>query len=194
MPDERLRLFVAVDVPTEQLEWLAAALAPRRSLLEGARWTKPENQHVTLKFLGWVDAPRVDDVSAALEPVGRSHRAASLSLTELGAFPSERRARVLWVGLDDPAGLLPSLAAATDEALAPLGFEPESRAFSPHLTLARLKRPASVSALVTEPFDAGTAPFVVNHLALYRSYLHPQGARYEVLRTYPLGQEVDKEG
>jgi len=189
MPDERLRLFVAVDVPTEQLERLAAAVAPRRSLLEGPRWTKPENQHVTLKFIGWVDAPRLETISAALEAVGRSHGAAPLSLAGLGAFPSERKARVLWVGLDDPAGLLSGLAAATDGALAPLGFEPESRAFSPHLTLARLKRPASVSALVTEPFDAGSAPFVVNHLALYRSYLHPQGARYEVLRTYPLGQE-----
>jgi RNA 2',3'-cyclic 3'-phosphodiesterase len=186
---ERFRLFVAVDVPTEQLQRLAAALAPRRSLLEDARWTKPENQHVTLKFLGWVDASRLDGVSAALEPVGRSHRAASLSLAGLGAFPSERRARVLWVGLDDPAGLLPSLASAADEALAPLGFEPESRAFSPHLTLARLRRPASVSALVTEPFAAGTPPFVVKHLALYRSYLHPQGARYEVLEAYPLRQQ-----
>ncbi|MDQ4058058.1 MAG: RNA 2',3'-cyclic phosphodiesterase [Actinomycetota bacterium] len=188
MPGERLRLFVAVDVPTEQREALAAALAPRRSRLEGARWTKPENQHVTLKFLGWVDSARLDDVSAALGPVGRSHRAAPLSLTGLGAFPSERRARVLWVGLEDPTGLLPRLATATDEALAPLGFERESRAFSPHLTLARLKRPASVSDLVIEPFDAGTRPFVVNHLALYRSYLNPQGARYEVLEAYPLGR------
>ena len=188
MPGERLRLFVAVDVPIEQREKLAAAISERRSRLEGARWTKPENQHITLKFLGWVDSSRLEDVSNALEPVGRSHRAASLSLAGLGAFPSERRARVLWVGFDDPDGLLPSLATATDRALAPLGFERESRAFSPHLTLARLKRPASVSALVTEPFDAGTCPFVVNHLALYRSYLHPQGARYEVLRTYPLGQ------
>ena len=179
-----------MDIPTDQLETLAAAVSPRRSLLEGARWTKPENQHVTLKFLGWVDAPRLDEVSAALEPVGRAHRAAPVRLTELGAFPSERRARVLWVGLDDPAGLLPSLATATDEALSSLGFERESRAFSAHLTLARLKRPASVSALMSEPLDAGTPAFFVDHLALYRSYLHPQGARYEVLERYPLGREV----
>jgi 2'-5' RNA ligase len=132
----------------------------------------------------------LDEVSAALEPIGRAHRTASVRLTELGAFPTERRARVLWVGLDDPAGLLSSLATATDEALSPLGFERESRAFSAHLTLARLKRPASVSALMDEPFDAGTPPFIVDHLALYRSYVHPQGARYEVLERYPLGREV----
>lgn len=177
-----------MDIPSDRLETLAAALSPRRSLLEGARWTKPENQHVTLKFLGWVDGPRLDELSAAIEPRGRAHEAAPLRLTELGAFPSERRARVLWVGLDDPAGLLVSLATAIDDALSPLGFERESRAFKPHLTLARLKRPASVSALVAKPLDAGTLPFVVDHLALYRSYLHPQGARYEVLKTYPLGR------
>ena len=103
-----------MDIPSDRLETLAAALSPRRSLLQGARWTKPENQHVTLKFLGWVDGPRLDDVSGALEPVGHAHQAATLSLTELGAFPSERRARVLWVGLDDPAGLLVSLVTAID--------------------------------------------------------------------------------
>ena len=103
------------------------------------------------------------------------------------------RARVLWVGLDDPAGLLAALARDLEAALVPLGFEAEPRAFTPHLTLARFKPPASVAGVLSDEPRVTAPSFEVGHLALYRSHLHPKGARYEVLATIPLGSH-SKEG
>lgn len=192
MSSERLRLFVAADLPPDLLADLDATLESLRSRPEvaSARWTVPANQHVTLKFLGWVDAGTVDTVADALAAVASSHEPAVITVTGLGAFPSERRARVLWAGLDDPAGLLTALASDLDPALAPLGFEPETRAFTPHLTLARFKPPASIAGVLSEVPGVAEPSFEVDHLALYRSHLHPRGARYEVLRSMPLGDSA----
>jgi 2'-5' RNA ligase len=186
---ERLRLFVAADLPPDLLENLHGSLAPLRARPEfaSARWTLPANQHVTLKFLGWVDPELVDGVVTTLESVASSHEPSTLTIAGLGVFPSERRARVLWVGLEDPAGLLAALAADLDAALAPLGFEAEKRAFTPHLTLARFKPPASIVGVLSEEPRVAEKNFDVDHLAIYRSHLHPKGASYEALGTIPLG-------
>ncbi len=189
MSSERLRLFVAADLPPDLLEALDESLAALRSRpeVESARWTVPANQHVTLKFLSWVEAEAVERIATTLATIAASHKPATITLTQLGVFPSERRARVLWAGLDDPAGLLTALASDLDRVLAPLGFEPESRAFTPHLTLARFKPPASISGVLSELPRLAEPFFEVNHLALYRSHLHPRGARYEILRSLTLG-------
>jgi RNA 2',3'-cyclic 3'-phosphodiesterase len=186
---ERLRLFIAADLPPDLLENLNESLAPLRARPEfaSARWTEPANQHVTLKFLGWVDSEVVDGVVTTLESVASSHEPSTMTIAGLGVFPSERRARVLWVGLEDPAGLLAALAADLEAALAPLGFEAEKGAFTPHLTLARFKPPASIAGVLSEAPSAAEKSFDVDHLAVYRSHLHPKGASYEVLGTTPLG-------
>ncbi|MGH2697772.1 MAG: RNA 2',3'-cyclic phosphodiesterase [Actinomycetota bacterium] len=185
---ERLRLFVAADVPPELLDSVNRALAPLRSRddLGSARWTKPANQHLTLKFLGWVDAEARDPIDEAVGGVAGAHEAGVVTLEGLGAFPSQRRARVLWLGLRDPRALLTALATALDSSLEPLGFEAEKRAFTPHLTLARFKPPASIQGVLNE-VELPEASFDVGHLALYRSRLHPKGASYEVLEAFPLG-------
>jgi 2'-5' RNA ligase len=185
----RLRLFIAADLPPDLLENLNESMAPLRARPEfaSARWTVAANQHVTLKFLGWVDSQVVDGVVTTLESVASSHEPSTMTIAGLGVFPSERRARVLWVGLDDPAGLLAALAADLEAALAPLGFEVEKRAFTPHLTLARFKPPASIAGVLSEEPGVTEKSFAVDHLALYRSHLHPKGASYEVLGTIPLG-------
>jgi len=188
---ERLRLFVAADLPPDLLAALDESLASLRSSPEfaTARWTVPANQHVTLKFLGWVDAGTVDPVLESLAAVASSHELAAITVTGLGAFPSERRARVLWAGLHDPAGLLSALASDLDRALTPLGFEPETRPFRPHLTLARFKPPASIAGVLSEVPEVSEPSFEVNRVHLYRSHLHPRGARYEILRSLPLGAD-----
>lgn len=195
MSSERLRLFIAADLPPALLEDLNNTLAPLRAKpdLESARWTVPANQHVTLKFLGWVDAGAVDRVTAVLASVASSHEPATITLAGLGAFPSERRTRVLWIGLDDPEGLFTALARDLESSLVPLGFHAETRAFTPHLTLARFKPPASVAGVLSEQPRVAEPSFEVGHLALYRSHLHPKGAKYEVLGTIPLGSH-SKEG
>lgn len=177
MGDEKLRLFTAVRVPRDQLEWLDAAVGDLKSL-PGARWTTVENQHVTLNFLGWIGSARLPEVTNAVDAAAREHPASECSLGPLGAFPRERRARVLWAGIDDPSGLLPTLARDLGDRLRAVGYEPEDRAYTAHLTIARLKepRPVSLPDLPDPP-----PPFAVDRVTLFRSRLSPSGARYEVM-------------
>lgn len=179
MGDEKLRLFTAVVVPRPQLEWLDAAVADLKTL-PGARWTAVENQHVTLNFLGWIEAGLFGEVTAAVDEVARAHAPAEASLTALGAFPKPRRARVLWVGLADPAALLPALTHDLGDRLRGVGYQPEDRGYTAHLTLARFKTPRSLDGVLRE-LPSPPGPFAVDRITLFRSRLSPSGARYEVV-------------
>jgi 2'-5' RNA ligase len=179
MTDEKLRLFTAVRVPRAQLEWLDGAASALKAV-PTARWTALDHRHVTLNFLGWVVSPRLAEIVAAADLVAARHAPAEVSIGELGAFPSERRARVLWAGLVDPGDLLPALAGDLGEQLRAVGYEPEDRGYVAHLTLARLKTPRSVAGLLA-PLRDPPPPFLVDRITLYRSRLSPHGARYEVV-------------
>lgn len=185
---ERLRLFLAVSVPPEVLGQLDAALEAHRASVPGARWAPIENQHVTLKFLGHVEAGQRSAIEEICRSVAASALPSFVAVDGIGAFPRARRARVLWVGLDDPEGLLARLALSLNEGLEPLGYEAEERAFTPHLTLARLKSPAPVQKLIDE-VEFRSASFEIGAFHLFRSHLSPRGARYEILETFVLGDE-----
>jgi RNA 2',3'-cyclic 3'-phosphodiesterase len=180
----KLRLFVAVPVPQDHLVAVDAAVAPLKDKISGARWAPIANQHVTLKFLGATPSDRLPAVEDVITSVARSHAPREVTLEGIGAFPREHRARVIWAGIDDPAGLLGSLAAGLAAGFEPLGYRTEKRAFTPHLTLARLRVPKTVDLGTLE---VDLPPFVVDHLRLYRSRLHPKGATYEVIRRFELG-------
>ena len=177
MTEGRRRLFVAVRPPDDVLDAVERATAPARRSMVGPRWTKREQWHLTLQFLGWVDD--VDTVSAALEALA-ARPAFAVRLGGGGAFPSERRGRVVWLGTTAGGDALEALASAVAGLLRQLGHEPEDRAVHPHLTLARLQRPADVRTLVGA---LGTSPvgadWTVREVILYESILRREGARYE---------------
>ena len=184
-----VRLFAAVDLPPGHRAAAEEALAPWRQRLEGGRWDPPEKWHVTLKFLGRTWPRLVEWVGEACAAVAAEVAPFEVRLDGLGVFPSPGRARVLWVGLDDPAEGMVRLAAGLEGRLAE-EFPPEKRAFTPHLTVARFRRPISVREEIEDlratGFDAG--PFTVDRLILYRSHLMgPKGSRYEVVGELPLG-------
>jgi RNA 2',3'-cyclic 3'-phosphodiesterase len=183
--EKPLRLFVAASVPEEELARIDAATKDLRDRLIGGRWAPIENQHVTLKFLGRTAPAGLADVAAVIEGVATRHRPAELSVDGLGVFPSVRRARVLWAGLRDDAGLLKSIADELAREFVPLGYKSEKRGFTPHLTLARFRDPVPVEAARLELAEG--APFTVAKVDLYRSHLSPKGAKYEVLRSFELG-------
>src|SRR5438876_8277967 len=124
-----LRLFVAVDVPDGVRALLAETVAPLRDALHG-RWTPPQNWHVTMKFLGRTWPRLLDWVTESCETTAASHGALRSSLSGLGAFPSSRRARVLWAGLEDPESRLAGIAGDLDEVLA-AEVKVEKRGFTP---------------------------------------------------------------
>ena len=184
MSSGRVRLFVAASVPGDQLDWVAAQTAPLRQRWPQARWAPRENQHVTLKFIGSVAADALDDAIRACRQVAATAERSEIGLTGLGAFPTARRARVLWIGLDDPAGVLVHLAAGLDAALRPLGVAPEKRPFSAHLTLARFRTPHPLAPLPA--LEEPPAAFTLDRFELWRSHLSPKGARYELMEAFPL--------
>lgn len=186
---QRVRLFVAVTVPAALLHAVAELTDDLRPRFPGARWTESANQHVTLKFLGWTNDDDVVAVHEACKAVAQRHAAATLSLGELGAFPSRKRVRVLWVGIEDPSGLLASVAGDLDDVLEPLGFEAEQRAFAAHLTLARLRAPLRMAGDWPAP-PLPRSPWSCHELTLFRSHLSPRGARYEALGTFPLAHRT----
>lgn len=183
---ERLRLFVAARIPEDRLQLLDAEMAPLRAKLTNARWAPLENQHLTLKFLGSTPADMLEGVASTCAMVAAGYRPARLVLTELGAFPSKTRVRVLWVGVDDPDDVLARLAGDLERAFEPLGFPSEGRAYTPHLTLARFKLPVPLKSGFPSIDTSGIEPFELTEVTLFRSRLSPKGARYEAMDAFPL--------
>lgn len=180
-----LRLFVAIEVPQAVRDAVETAVAPWRERYPRAKWVPKQNQHVTLKFLGPTWPRLMEWVTGAVGAVAAASAPLASRAIGLGGFPSVRRARVLWVGLEDPGGSMGALAAALDEALAK-EFEPERRAFTPHLTLARFDPPVPLGDdLATTAVDAG--PFRVDELVIFRSHLRRPAPVYEELHRFRLG-------
>ncbi len=160
---------------------LARAIASIEQHVPGARWVPKENLHLTLVFLGRVDDERLAEISNAVADALQGHVDFSVRLGELGAFPSVKRARVAWAGLDDPTQGLAGLADSVGGTLEPLGFQREARAFRPHVTLARLKTPARVEmSAKLEPIS-----FRVDRISLYESRLGRPHAVYFEVATFP---------
>jgi RNA 2',3'-cyclic 3'-phosphodiesterase len=112
------------------------------------------------------------------------HRAFGAAFSSVGGFPNLKRPRVLWVGVAEGAEAMAALAGDVEEALVPLGFAPETRGFHAHFTLARFPKPGPIGDLPA--VDVPGDPFMVTDVHLFRSQLHPKGARYSVVATYTL--------
>ncbi len=192
-PDEqRLRLFVAVELGEEALSALGRVQAElRERRLEGLRWVRPEGIHLTLKFLGEVPPSAVGGIEEALGRAVQGVPPHQLSLGALGKFGSRLSPRVLWVDIRGDVDTLIGLQQRVEAALVPLGFPREQRAFSPHLTLARV-RPESArqAAGPLEQAVASVHPLAaeidVREVSLMRSQLNPGGAVYTCLKSFPL--------
>ena len=147
----------------------------------GARWVPARNLHLTMAFLGRVQDERIAPLSTAIGQAVQDHVDFIVRLGELGAFPYARRARVIWAGLDDPTGGLAGLADSIADSLEPLGFPRETRAFQPHVTLARIRSPKPIELTVTSTPLA----FRVERISLFESHLRRPAPVYDELTTFP---------
>ena len=184
-----LRLFIAVDVPDAVKARLAGDVARFRGSVPQAKWTGSDGWHVTLKFLGTTWPRLVETVREAMTAAAAEVKAFPSAVTNLGAFPSPGRARVIWAGLSDPDGRFAALAKRLDDLLAE-DFDAESRPFTPHLTLARLSPSRDIREFAPGLVGAAVAsePFEVDRLILYQSHLSPKGATYQPLLETPLAR------
>ena len=190
MATERLRLFVALELP----EHITAVLAGIQSRLREQgltlRWVRPGNIHLTLKFLGAAPAPAVAAIGQALGAVAAGVAPLTLGIRAGGMFPNARRPRVVWAGLQGDVIPLAGLQRALEERLAARGFDRAQRPFRAHLTLGRFKKRPGAEQLATalETLAAvDSDQFQVRQLGLYQSLLGPDGARYVRLVSARLG-------
>ncbi len=182
-----MRLFAAVPVPPPARDALGALLDDLRALDWPVRWVRSEAMHLTLKFFGEVPAERLAPIADALRDAVRGTGPLPLTLTGLGAFPTARRARVLWVGLDAPPAL-ELLQDRVERACAPLGFPVEGAPFRPHLTIGRVRdggklSPPALKRLREETLDKR---FLVKQVVLFESETGPGGSIYHARVTLPL--------
>jgi RNA 2',3'-cyclic 3'-phosphodiesterase len=180
-----VRLFVALNLTEEIREALQGLVATLKPLGKSARWSRPEGMHVTLKFIGHVDAGKLDAIRAALAAV-RSNAPVEMDVRGVGFFPDGRRPRVLWCGIEASANLA-QLAADIESTLEPLGIPREEGKFTPHLTLARLKDSHGAGKLARaaeelKSRDFGSARDTQFHL--FESFTKPSGAEYKKIESY----------
>jgi 2'-5' RNA ligase len=190
---ETVRCFIAVELPEE----VKAGLRDIKAKLKAAsrapvKWVDPGGIHLTLKFLGGVDAAKIPPITAAVEEAAKGVPSFSLKVEGLGAFPNLRRVQVVWVGVSGEVDKLASLQQRVESNLAELGFAVEKRRFTPHLTLARVRDQASpaeregLGQLITGTKFEGSHSFPVTELSLMRSQLTREGALYSRLSAAAL--------
>ena len=193
---EVLRAFIAADLTPAVRQAVAQVSQRLQHLLEGLplRWVAPENMHLTLKFLGDVSARNLRLLEEMLAGEVAQHTAFEFGVGTLGAFPSDRHPRVVWVGVSGPEALQ-RLHQGIENAMARLGYPREQRPYQPHLTLARVARnaPAEVIRRVSQVVRTERVGYLgsvhVDAVHLYRSDLSPRGPRYTRLFTAPLASD-----
>ncbi len=183
-----MRVFIAVFPPLQVRETLRRT-ARNLPVKGGVRCIKPSNIHLTLKFLGDTGEEDLDEIGAAIAAVCGKHEPFEIEPRGFGAFPSDRKARILWAGIDEGSEQLRSLAKDLENTLAPLGFARERGVFTPHITLCRSKgRPVALGEW--EPI-AEDLRFRADEVELMKSSPRKDGAVYEVLKTFAF--EVDRQ-
>ena len=184
-----MRLFVALTPPSQVLDDLDGACAAFRGSRDDLRWTSHAAWHVTLAFLGEVGEVSLARFAPRLERAARRHAAFGLAFAGAGAFPSARRANVLWSGLEGDRRALADLAASVAAAARRAGAPPpdEGRKYRPHLTLARCRVPADVRPVVEALSAYQGPPWRAEEIVLIRSRLNGQ-PRYETLGIWKLSQ------
>jgi RNA 2',3'-cyclic 3'-phosphodiesterase len=190
---ETKRLFIAIFPPADIVSSLKAAVADmsKRIPIRAIRWTRPEQIHLTLNFLGAIDAARIPEISAALRAACVGHRQHKLGAAGLGCFPNPGRPQIIWAGLAGDLQLLQNLKKSLDTHLTACGCVGEDRPFHPHLTIGRASglNPAGrkqVAAALAGEQDRDFGEWQEEGIALVQSVLSPHGATYGTLDSIGL--------
>ena len=185
-----MRLFIAIKIPEDIRAGIASQLKKFRAISPHAKWVRPENLHLTLKFMGETDPAKLVEVQSALAIC--SAQPITIEFRGLGFFPNARRPRVFWLGIQSSAALVNTVA-AIDRAARKLGFPGEERPFTPHLTLARFTESslaASLQSAITEKAAVSLGAFTATEFHLIESKLKSSGAEYTTLQSFPFVAEA----
>jgi 2'-5' RNA ligase len=183
------RLFIAIDIDESIRNDLKNEVY-KKEHLGHLSWVRPENYHLTLKFLGDVPTSDIDKIAGILEKSTRGRGDTTLTYTTLGVFPSPSRPRVIWVGFKESSDTLKRIANEIDEGLfSELGMQKENRPFTPHLTIARVKKHINkhrLAEFLKKGVDFKKNSFDVKNIVLYESELKQSGAEYRRIKEAAL--------
>ena len=183
-----VRAFIAVEFSAATVNRISAAIEQLKPRIVGIRWVAQANYHLTLKFLGNVDESQIETIGQALAEALHPFQRFTINAKGLGVFPNPRRPRVLWVGL--VGNEIVSLQAKVGLALTPLGFAPEEKKFTPHLTIGRWRHGEWTNGTLEQElgrwsdYEFGVSP--IDEVILFQSDLKPAGAIYRRLKVVAL--------
>jgi RNA 2',3'-cyclic 3'-phosphodiesterase len=189
---EQIRSFIAIEMPPEVRKSFSRLQQGLKAGGQQVKWVEPENMHLTLQFLGNIDAAKVGDITQAIEKAAIGIRPFHIEAGGLGAFPDTRRVNVIWVGLAGELEKLDKLQKNIGANLTPLGFPPETRPFSPHLTIGRVRdfaRPeerASIGQMIERAAYNVKYKIDVTAVNLMKSQLTREGPIYSKLAAVAL--------
>ncbi len=184
-----LRCFIAVEVPGPLKEAVARITEVLKKCRADVRWVPAENVHLTLKFLGETEESMVVRICDALSERLSSYPPFYINISGVGCFPDIRRPRIIWVGIEESLALK-ELAGAVESVLADLGYPAEDRAFSPHLTIGRVRALKGITGMMKDLeklVDYSFGSMEVRRVSLMKSELRPAGAEYSSLAEIHLG-------
>lgn len=188
--NEKIRCFIAIELSQEIKDALKQIADELQKTIHGVKWVKPGNIHLTLKFLGSIEKETIEEIKNSLSQIAQETKPFKIKLSSAGVFPDPGRPRVIWIGIEEGKNESVSLANAIEERLAPLGIEKESRAFHPHLTLARVKFLKDKNSLKSAFASLKVPPveMTATKVTLFQSTLSREGAVYSVLHEADLSR------
>ena len=188
-----MRTFIAIELPQPIIAAMGNVQQTLKSFKLKIRWVRPENIHLTLKFLGDIPPEAIDPIKRTLSESVRGYSPISLTAKGSGAFPGIKNPRVVWMGLSGQVSRLKALQETLAENLEAIGYEKEKRPFKGHLTLGRTKGsvdPTKLNAALNEVMSFGTEPFLVDRIFLFKSDLKPTGPIYTKIASAALAPSL----
>lgn len=201
MPEktEYLRLFYAIELPSVIKDAITAQYDKYSAVSRQVKWTKPENLHLTLRFLGNVDVQVVPQLQMIMDAMAGSFESFTYSLRGVGCFPSPQRPSILWIGADKGAKSLVSLAVFLEDNLSGLGFKRENRPFKPHITIGRIKFALNkmftqeIKNIMHNDQNMEFGQFMVTEILLIKSVLTSAGPVYTIVGTSKLEKSAESQ-
>ncbi len=180
-----MRAFIAIELPDDVRRKLASIQEELKKANADIKWVKPENIHLTLKFLGNIPDDKIEKIKALLDKIASRHGKFEAILFKIGAFPKLEYPRVIWVGMDKGCNLAEEIAVKIEDGCEHIGFAKEKRPFSAHLTLGRVRTGKNKVALKEKLLSTAVKPqsFIVDKIILFQSTLTPRGPIYTPLHS-----------
>lgn len=192
MSGEKLRTFIAITLPSEVKNFLGNLQEILKKTNADVKWVEPKNIHLTLKFLGEREKKKIDEIVKIIDSLASNTSVFQLEIASIGAFPKKEYPRVIWVGLSQGEEETKKIAEALEDAIAKIGIPKESRAFSSHITLGRVRSSKNRGQLIEQlnhlegNFPKESPLYKVDKITLFKSTLTPSGPIYEVLHEASL--------